>query len=49
MNRKQIAARLLGAVRGLKAAGSKLYSVLNGEWLAKLRLKDHYEEKRSSS
>jgi hypothetical protein len=48
MNRKQIETRWLRAMSGLKATWAKVQGTLSGEWLAKLRLKDHYAKKRSS-
>jgi hypothetical protein len=33
----------------LRSLVETLYRALSGEWLAKLRLKDHYAERRPSS
>ena len=49
VNRKQVATKWHGLTKRLKAAGARLYGALNGEWLAKLRLKDHYPNKGSRS
>jgi hypothetical protein len=49
MNRKQIESRWLQAIARLKSTWTKVHATLNGEWLAKLRLKDQYAKKRPSS
>jgi hypothetical protein len=49
MTKERSETRRAGLAKGLKAACSRVYGALKGEWLAKLRLKDHYMEKRSRS
>jgi len=49
VNRNQIETRWLELAKRLKSTCAKLYGAVNGEWLAKLRLKDHYPSKRSRS
>lgn len=49
VNWNQIATKWLGLTERLKAASTKLLGAIKGEWLAKLRLKDHYPKKGARS
>jgi hypothetical protein len=49
MNWNQITSQWLRMRELVKSTGADLYRALKEDWLAKLRLKDHYAERRPPS